>query len=77
MRLKFVLTRAVKILFATALMGLAVYFVRESLVNVWLRLILSIVTGAIVYFILLYFLDLLRYTGLKRIGKSFGSLFNK
>jgi len=67
LRLKFMFVRVLKILAASLVMGVVVYFLRDFVkANVWIRFVVSVLGGVVVYFALLANLDMIRYTGLKR-----------
>ncbi len=75
---RFLINRTLRIVFGSAVMGTVVYLIRDfSGFGVWFTTGLSVMVGVIVYFIVMHFLDMLRYAGLKRIGISFKSLFRK
>ncbi len=74
----FLIIRVVKILGASGVMGLLVYLARENLdFGLWIDLGLSVLVGVASYFFLLYIMDMLRYTGLRRIKLSMNLMRNR
>jgi len=78
LRWGFVFNRILKIVFGAAIMGIVVWLLRENLgLGLYFNLLLSIGIGALMYFVVLYYLDMVRYTGLNRFVLSAKSLLGR
>lgn len=73
----FLLVRFVKIVVATALMGLVVFLVSSLIEQTELDLIVSILVGVMVYFAALKPMDMIRYTGMNRFMLSLKRVFKR
>jgi putative peptidoglycan lipid II flippase len=73
----FLLVRFLKILLASGVMGVAVYYVNGLINQSELNLVVTILVGVVVYFVVLKPMDMIRYTGMNRFMISLKRVFKR